>query len=377
MLYLGTEKALYVSYDDGHAWQSLMTNLPPAPMYWIDIQEHFNDLVIGTYGRGIWILDDLSSLQQMTEEIVSSSSHLFQPKDMIRFRPATGIMQFFPEPHFGKDPAEGGAIDYWLAEANDSIKLEIVNSSGEVVRILKDKGSPGINRVMWDFKSDPSDSIELHTKPLYADWYQLDKDRKRPSPVGKISVLCPPGTYAVQTTVDGLTHSKSFQLLKDPNSEGSIDDIAAQVGMLQELKSDMNAIAAVINQIEDLRRQLLDMVSMMAPGDIKLIKEGLDDFQAKLVGLEGKLIQLKRTNHGQDAVRWPVRLAERIFYLASTVATSDFAPADAHLEVHQILQDRIESYKAELSIILEQDLSLFVNLLKEHNLGPLTISIRP
>ena len=73
LLYLGTENALYVSFNDGGKWQSLMTNLPHTPMYWIDVQEHFNDLVIGTYGRGIWILDDITPLQQLTGKITSRS----------------------------------------------------------------------------------------------------------------------------------------------------------------------------------------------------------------------------------------------------------------------------------------------------------------
>ena len=69
LLYLGTENALYVSNDDGENWQSLMSNLPHSPMYWMEVQEHFNDLVVGTYGRGIWILDDISPLQQIDETI--------------------------------------------------------------------------------------------------------------------------------------------------------------------------------------------------------------------------------------------------------------------------------------------------------------------
>ncbi|MFT6807887.1 MAG: photosystem II stability/assembly factor-like uncharacterized protein [Saprospiraceae bacterium] len=377
MLYLGTETALYVSYNDGDSWQPLMSNLPPAPMYWIDIQEQFNDLVIGTYGRGIWILDDLSSLQQVTEEIATSESHLFKPKNMIRFRPLTNIMQFFPEPHFGKDPEEGGAIDYWLAEANDSVKLHIVNASGDTVRTLKHKGTPGINRVMWDFKSDPSDEIVMHTKPLYADWMKLDDDRKRKSLVGEITVISPPGSYSIQGVIGNNSYTQSFELLKDPNSEGSEVDIAAQVNMLEELKSNMNDIAAMINKVEDLRRQVIDIESMLAPADKKKIKEDVKMIADKLVEFESNLTQLKATGHGQDMVRWPVKLAERIYYLASTVATADFAPADAHIEVHEILKERIIKYQTELENILKEDLTKFSEVLREHNLVPLMDTTRP
>ena len=371
MLYLGTENALYVSYNDGRSWQSLMTNLPPAPMYWIDIQEHFNDLVIGTYGRGIWIMDDLSSLQQMTDEITKSDAYLFQPKNMLRLRPMTGNMQFFPEPHFGKDPKEGGAIDYWLSEANDKVKLHIVNSAGDTIRTLKHKGKPGINRVMWNFKGDPSDEIELHTKPQYAKHFMLDKNRKRKSTVGKISVLHPPGSYTVRTTINGKSFERSFVLEKDPHSEGSQEDILAQVSMVKDLKQDMNQVAKMINQIEDVRRQLIDMKAMMSKDKKGALK---DDFKAigeKLITFEGKLLQLKVTEQGQDMVRWPVKLAERIFYLASTVITADFAPADPHLEVHEILKNRLSEYQTEFDQLMNEDLKGFVDKLKEHGFGPL------
>src|SRR5204863_7744675 len=80
LLYLGTENALYVSFDDGDNWQPLQTNLPHAPVYWIAVQEHFNDLVVATYGRGFWILDDVTPLQQMTPQIASADAHLFTPR---------------------------------------------------------------------------------------------------------------------------------------------------------------------------------------------------------------------------------------------------------------------------------------------------------
>lgn len=377
MLYLGTENALYVSYNDGRSWQSLMSNLPPAPMYWIDIQEEFNDLVIGTYGRGIWILDDLSSLQQMTPEIAQSESHLFKPKDMFRFRPMTNVMQFFPEPHFGNDPEEGGAIDYWLNAANDSVQLYITDLQGDTIRTLKHKGKPGINRVMWDFRTEPSEKIILHTKPMHADWFPMDENRTRPSTVQQFSVIAAPGSYNVHTTIGNQNFSQPFELIKDPNSEGTKEDIQAQVTMMTELKSDMNEVVKMINEIEDIRREIIDMESMLSAAEKKRVMNDFKSIQSKLSAFEGKLLQNKQTGMGQDAVRWPVKLAERIFYLGSTVATADFPPADSHLEVHQILKQRIAAYQEEFSELLSVDLEEFKELMAKQGLGPLQSSIRP
>ena len=107
LLYLGTENALYFSNDDGENWQSLMSNLPPSPMYWIDVQEHFNDLVVGTYGRGIWILDDLSPLQQLNPNITNKEAHLFDIKPAYRFHNVTNSLQMLKEASTGQDPPKG------------------------------------------------------------------------------------------------------------------------------------------------------------------------------------------------------------------------------------------------------------------------------
>ena len=176
-------------------------------------------------------MDDLSSLQQVTEDITKEEAYLFKPKQMIRFQPRTGIMQFFPEPHFGQDPPYGGAIDYWLAEANDKVELEIVDADGNTVKTIKTKGKKGINRVMWDFRGESSDKMELHMKPLYADWYPMNDDGTRNSIVGKVTVQSPPGMYTVKMDIDGNSMEQSFELVKDPNSEGSLEDILAQVNM--------------------------------------------------------------------------------------------------------------------------------------------------
>ena len=87
LLYLGTENGIYVSFNDGEDWQPLQMNLPHAPVYWITVQEQFNDLVIATYGRGVWILDDVTPLRELTQEVMSADAHLFTTRPAYRFLP--------------------------------------------------------------------------------------------------------------------------------------------------------------------------------------------------------------------------------------------------------------------------------------------------
>ncbi|NIM51985.1 MAG: sialidase, partial [Gemmatimonadales bacterium] len=153
LLYLGTENALYVSFDDGDNWQPLQTNLPPAPMYWIVVQEHFNDLVVGTYGRGFWILDDITPLQQLTADVAASDAHLFAPRPAYRFRPITAPMSMFDDWSAGENPPYGASLNYWLAQEPDAeVKIRIMDASGDTIRTLEGTKHAGINRVWWNLR---------------------------------------------------------------------------------------------------------------------------------------------------------------------------------------------------------------------------------
>lgn len=370
LLYLGTETKLFVSFNDGQTWQSLMSNLPHTPMYWLDIPEHYNDLVIGTYGRGIWILDDITPLQQLTEDLTKAKAHLFAPKPAYRFRPVTSNMQFFPEPSFGKDPAFGASLNYWLSEKNDGVKIHIVDSAGDTVRTLKHKGKAGINRVMWDLKDEPNEPIVLRNKPLYADWFVLSKKGDHNPLIKPFSILVPPGKYKVHLAAGSDTNIQEVEILKDPHSEGSLADIEAQTTILKDLQKDMTTVAEMVNEIEIMRMQLGDlkatMTALKKPTDLIKATANMD---TTLINLESKLIQLKYTGTGQDEVRYPVRLAERINYLAGTIAIADFPPADPHREVHQLLKERLVAVQKEYEVLKAKDLVAFTKMLGEHGVG--------
>ena len=217
LLYLGTENAVYITFDDGNLWQPLQNNLPASPAYGLVIQPEFNDLVVGTYGRGFWILDDLTPLQQLTAEVSSSPAHLFKPHDSYRFRPTTSSMSMPNDPSAGQNPPPGASLNYWLAagEASGQAEIEIQNASGESVRRLAGTRDAGINRIWWNFRGEPSDQIRLRTKPLYADWLELGEDRWRPAPVGRISILDPPGTYTVILHVAGEQYRQALEVRKE------------------------------------------------------------------------------------------------------------------------------------------------------------------
>ena len=377
LLYLGTENALYVSFDDGANWQSLMTNMPPAPMYWLAIQEHFNDLVVGTYGRGFWILDDITPLQQLTAEVAASEAHLFAPRNAYRFRPITESMSMLDDPSKGDDPTFGASLSFWLAEASeDSVSLTIADAAGATIRTLKTPGKAGLNRIAWNLQGEPSMPIKMRTTPLYADWVPLDKNRTR-NAGGRISVLAPPGAYTVTLAAAGQEHAQPLVVLKDPNSEGSEADIAAQTEMMLDIRDDMNTAADVINRIELIRRQIYDLKAIVkGRDDGEETAAAVDSLDAKLIAVEENLIQLKQTGTGQDAVRWPSMLVGRLGYLAGNVAVADFPPTDQQREVHQVLKQRLQQSQSAFDAILQTDLPAFNRLLQARNLTSVITALR-
>src|SRR2546422_9392768 len=140
MLNLGTENGLYVAFEDGKDWQPLQSGLPHAPVYWIAVQERFHDLALATYGRGFWILDDLTPLQQLTAQVLASNAHLFAPRDVYRFRPVAQPAAVFYDPTAGRHPPSRAAVNFFLKSklgAKDRARLTISDASGKVVREIE------------------------------------------------------------------------------------------------------------------------------------------------------------------------------------------------------------------------------------------------
>ncbi|HWA32794.1 MAG TPA: hypothetical protein VG737_01625 [Cyclobacteriaceae bacterium] len=376
LLYMGTETALYISFDDGENWQPFMNNLPHTPFYWIEVQEHFNDLVIGTYGRGVWILDDLTPIQQLPVNAADTKAALFNPKDAYRFHQKTGLLQALPEPSWGFDPPYGASINYWANSDKDSVKIYITGQAGDTIRTFKQKGSIGISRIWWDLQTKPTKDMTMRTTPEGASWVALDKERKRPAHVGQFkSYLVAPGTYNVIMTTGGQTFNSKINILKDPHSDGTADDIKAQTDFLANVYKDVNAMADMINELEVLRRQVYDLRDVLkSKKSNKKLVEAAGKLDTAIVKVEGKLVQLKYTGTGQDDVRYPEMLAGRFAYVAGAVATADFAPADQHKEVYAMLKQQLVQVQTEMDALLKGEVAAFMKQLDDAGVKPLVVS---
>ena len=379
LLYVGTENGLYVSWNDGEKWEALQSNLPRVPVYWLVVQEHFNDLVVGTYGRGFWILDDLTPIQQMSDAVRNSEAHLFPPRPTYRFRPGTVPVTMSDDPTAGQNPPYGAAISYYLKTApTGDVKIRIENAKGETVRTLTGTKNVGINRVTWDLRSEPTREVRMRTSPAYAPEITVGPDGTREAQgAARMSVLLPPGNYTVRLAVGSLEARQSLVVRKDPNSSGTEADVETQTAMWLDLRSDVDKAADMVNQIEVIRGQLVQFTSLLSvpaavaggsQGDHGAIKSAAADLDKKLIDIEEQLIQRRLTGQGQDTVRWPPRLISKLNYLGSGLSGSDFPPTTQQREVHAMFKTQLAALRSRLDEVVKKELDAFNKLLRERGI---------
>ncbi|MXX72498.1 MAG: hypothetical protein F4Y73_11620 [Gemmatimonadetes bacterium] len=362
LLYAGTENALYVSFDDGGNWQPLQNNLPAAPVSGLVVQEHFGDLVVGTYGRGFWILDDLTPLQQLTPEVMASSSHLFAPRDAYRFRAITPPSVPYSDPTEGRDPEYGASINYWLGEAADEAPtVEIVDGAGEVVRTLTGTNDAGINRIHWDLRDEPNGPIRLFTSPIYADHIAVGEEG-RPAPGGQqISILMPPGRYTVRLNAGADSHEQPLTVIKDPHSAGNEADIAAQVAFIREVRDDVVSAGDAVHRVEAIRVQLATMSRF---ADDETLTEAIASLRDDLVDLQMNMVDLRLTGQGQDGVRFEAKLLQKLGYLTGAISVADFPPTDQELEVKVLLHEQLQEHLEALEALLANEVAALNEMLR-------------
>ncbi|MCH7474593.1 MAG: sialidase [Gemmatimonadetes bacterium] len=370
LLYLGTENAIYVSFNDGESWLPLQNNLPHAPVHDMVVQEHFNDLVVATYGRGFWIMDDVTPLQQLTDDVLASDVHLFVPRPTYRMHAVTG----------GAAPNAIANINYYLKDAPEGeVQIEILDGMGEVVNTLEGTSRTGINRVTWNLRHEGAREAKLRTKPpgnphvVEEKRFRTTWEREGWYPIeswgtgaGFQGVVVAPGTYTVRLTVGDVVQTQDLVILKDPRSDGTLADIRAQVALSLEVRDDLNTASDMISEIELIKKQLNDLTeTLKSNGDSATIVGEAESLYEKLQALEDKLLQPILAEGDSKSFRLPNRLYSQLSFLIGNLGQSvDFAPNAQQREVHQGLKARLVQYQAEFQALLDNDVAAFNRLVQ-------------
>jgi hypothetical protein len=348
----------------------------------LTIQEHFNDLVVATYGRGFWILDDVTPLRSMSPAVLNEAAHLFAPRPTYRFRTITDPMMMPDDATEGRNPPYGAAITFALKSAprdeeRASTKVVISDAAGKVVRTLEvgKDATAGVNRVWWDLRTDDSHAITLRTSPRFAPEYRVGPDGTRKFPTGgPLSVLVQPGTYSVKLVAAGVERAESVVVLKDPNTAGSEADVAAQTKVLLQIRDNMNVAAKAINDAELVRAQLIALKTVIGDGDAqKAILKAAADLDAKIANVEARLYNITSTGRGQDMLRTPSQMVEKLSHLADVVSYADFAPTASQLEVNSALTQQLSHDQEQITGLLAKDVAVFNAMLQERKMGAIVV----
>jgi photosystem II stability/assembly factor-like uncharacterized protein len=384
MLYLGTDNSIYVSWDDGGHWTPLRNNMPPAPVYWLTIQPNFNDLVVATYGRGIWILDDITPLRNY-DTASQKDVYLFQPRSTYRLRMVDAIRSSDAGSHvIGQNPPNGADIDFWLKSAQKDVELTVTGPDKRTIRTLKVQGHPGLNRVWWDLRYENAETAKLRTPPPDSPWVKIGPKGWRPIVPWSVEDPMPgpvvaPGSYTVELKAGGQELSAPLKILPDPHSLGTTATIQQQVAFLLEVQSEMNDVTGMINRLEWTRKQISDIQTMLGEQGDKYasVIQAAKDLEQKAVAVEAKLYDIHLTGAREDSFRNSMQLYGKLATLYGHIngdsgsggGGADLGPTTQEVAVNDRFKQQIAAVHSEFQQFGNSAAPAFNELLKKNHLS--------
>ncbi len=388
LLFAGTETGLYISFDDGGAWQRFQLNLPVAPIYDLLIKDH--DLIAATHGRSIWLLDDLSPLRQQAETALAHDLHLLKPAPAVHVAPKlAGLATSLGKNYIGsmggafitrktaenaleytfldagENPPRGALITYYLKQQPAAvISLRFETADGREIRTFTsveqpnsdkqpDKESPadkelkipaqaGWNRFLWDLKYPPAIKVE-GTDP--------------PAELTIEGPLAVPGSYQVTLTVGEKHLTETFDIADDPAAPASQADLQAQFDLLMQIHTKTNDLTTGINRMRELRAQLDGWRKRIAGhANSTGIAETATALYDKVLEIE-KTLQIPDLRPGwADNLNAGARLLEQIEALAPVVALGNYRPTDSSHAVFKHLSAKIDTQLERFEQLIATDL---------------------
>lgn len=388
LLYAGTETGLYLSFNDGRNWQPFNLNLPVSPVHDLLIKD--NDLIAGTHGRSIWILDDITPLHQLQDALLAKDAHLFKPRDSWRVkRPLfegfgggapgknynvnfTEILTYYEDKtdenwtnrrflDAGENPPEGAIITYHLKEKAANLQVEILDADGNVIRSysnkpelndemtdeqkkeLKEKlytpAAVGFNRLIWDMRYEDGAKIvgkELTATPARAP-------------------IATPGTYTVRLTADGEVQEQSFGIVLDPRVETTQAELEAQRDLLLQVRDKISEANKAINQMLDIRQQVKGWMQRVDDESVQAAGKALLD---KIKEVEDPLMVTGVKTFG-EAWNTGSRLVSNLGTFHAYVASAEAAPTAVSEEYFAHIADQVDAQLSAYRTMLESEVPAF------------------
>lgn len=355
LLYAGTEKGVWVSFDDGESWSKLQLNLPPVPIHDLAIKN--DNLIAATHGRSFWLIDDLTPLHQLGQEMVNQELVLFKP--MPSFRMAGSDNRESPKLEGANHP-NGVMVHYFIKNIDEKteVKLEIVEQSGTVIRSFSNKAKEktdqiavkaGGGRFVWNmryqgYKTFPG--MVFYGSP-------------------NLGPKAVPGKYQVRLTVGNKSQMQEFEILKDPRINTSQEDFQAQFDFLMKVRNKVTEANEGIINIRKMKEDLTYLKNKAESNpNNKDLSDAIKSFEAELNILENNIHQTKNSSV-QDPLNYGIKLNNRLAHLMVEQAQGDFRPTKQGEEVREKLSKLVEEELKKLRNCIDSNLSKINQMAKE------------
>jgi photosystem II stability/assembly factor-like uncharacterized protein len=368
LLYAGTETGMYISFNDGKQWQPFQLNLPVVPI--TDLTIRNDDLVAATQGRSFWILDDLTPLHQINDEVAKAETHLFKPRLAYRMDGGAG-----EAPGVGRNPPNGAMIFYYFAKAPDTskveVKLDVLDAGDQVIRSYSSKrqeqagaepeGGPGaeapkplpvkagMNRFVWDLRGE-----NIFRVPALFTYGSLQ------------SYKVAPGTYKVRLTVGEKSLAQTLEVVQDPRMPISPAAFQEQQNTLVAIRGHVNNIHETVHRLREVRKQVNDLTARTKDqSNAKAIADSGKALVERITKLEEQLVQPKQETF-QDVINFPNKLNAQFIYLMSEIDNSDPPLTNGAKVRYAALKAEWDQLQAAGSRILEKEVPAFNAFFQQH-----------
>lgn len=361
LLFAGTEYGMYISFDDGLNWKSFQQNLPEVPITDLTIKE--NDLIVGTQGRSIYIIDDLSVLQQMNNLVADKNLHVFNTYDSYRMIGSGGRSFGGGQGmnNVGMNPPNGVAISYYAKNITDSTKasVSIYDKNKKMIKTFsttskddKIEINEGMNQFVWDLNYPAAEKI----------------------PQGMIvwngnisSPKAVPGKYTAMFKVGSDSVETQFVVKADPNYNVSQAEYDDQLNFLVTASDKFSEIIKALNNVKELRNQMNDFTSRVGKENPKEVKDLIADINKKLTSVEEALHQTKAKS-GQDVLNFPIRLDDKLSGLYDNAYTGNGAPSKQVKEAYADIAGKIDVELNKLKDVISTELPKLNQLIRDKSL---------
>ena len=355
LLYAGGEHTVYVSFDDGANWHSLQLNMPDTQIS--DLQVTDKDLVAGTHGRSIYILDDIAPLREYSNEVAGKKFHLFEPLYSVRRVQETSIQYYLSE--------QAEEITIRLTDSNGNVVVEKTGTEPEPEEIddpyarwygalpIDPTTAQGLN--VWSWNNRYKGAADFEGMIIWSGRPQLGP-------------IAPPGEYTVTMTVDGETQSKTFELKSDPRFDVPDEHIKEQFAFVTQIRDATDAANKAVIKIREIKSQIDDQ---LGESPSKSLAKVTDDFKNKISAIEQELYQVKNVS-GQDPLNFPIKLNNRLAYLQKSSESGDGLPTKGQKEVFELLKGELDGHLGKLDEIMENDLPKVNNALTKNGFKAIT-----